>query len=224
MQADRRWMSNHLCGNCLRLQPAWCQVSPPPPPPPEQESSVEIEEVVDEHEWEDAAAAVQEPDLQDDVGHEEEKKAVQEEETAEAVLEEEQASQAFICAICLADIAADEWKEWLQCTHCFHFQCLEAYRQAKHCALAELPCPVCKFSSARSIEDTIGDLTDALAIGQNAMAQEQVDAPAAEEEQVEQARDPESFFIGDSTRSTESSDKSWNNIANNDGDSVGPFQ
>ena len=133
------------------------------------------------------------------------------------------ASEAVICAICQDAILADEEKAWLQCAHCFHSQCLQDYREAKDCALAELPCPVCKFSSARSIEDTIGDLTDALASGQNAMAQEQVDAPAAEEEQVEQARDPESFFIGDSTRSTESSDKSWN-IPNNDGDSVGPFQ
>ena len=78
---------------------------------------MEIEEVVDEHGWEDAAAAVQEPDLQDDVGHEEEKKAVQQEETAEAVLEEEQASQAFICAICLDAINPDEWKAWLECAH-----------------------------------------------------------------------------------------------------------
>ena len=56
-----------------------------------------------------------------------------------------------------------------------------------------------------------------------AVKQEETAEAVQEEEQEEQARDPESFFIGDSTRSTESSDKSWN-LPNNDGDSVGPFQ
>ena len=75
MQADRRWMTNHLCDNCLAMEPAWSiRVSPPP-----AESTVEIQEV-EEHDpppsvdvTEGAAEAI-EP-VQDHAEEEEEEEA-----------------------------------------------------------------------------------------------------------------------------------------------------
>ena len=86
MQADRRWMTNHLCDNCLAMEPAWSiRVSPPP-----AESTVEIQEV-EEHDpppsvdvTEGAAEAIGPQGVQelvsdpDNVDHEEEEEEEEE--------------------------------------------------------------------------------------------------------------------------------------------------
>ena len=43
MQASRRHLTNHLCDNCLAMEPAWAFASPLEP-----ESTVEIQEVFEQ--------------------------------------------------------------------------------------------------------------------------------------------------------------------------------
>ena len=93
MQASRRHLTNHLCDNCLAMEPAWSiRVSPPP-----AESTVEIQEV-EEHDpppsvdvTEGAAEAIGPQGVQelvsdpDNVDHEEEEEEEAEPDTGDAI-------------------------------------------------------------------------------------------------------------------------------------------